>query len=269
MFDRYIVTNNITEQFEVYGTSHGEEVKGKARLKVCKYCLGHINYREYATNPSSRNNIFDSFNLEEFFREYSTFFEQFPRGIWDRRGGYVEDWKKISLKYREKKRWCCENCKLNLSSNHHLLHVHHKNSNKTENGESNLQALCADCHRKQPNHDQMRVALHELETIQRLRHEQDIMGDNDNWEALLCYVDPPFHGLLCLYQSQKMRVLPKVGYDIRDADNNFVLQAALAWTEGRNKKSAVVRNDSEKNRLSSIGWMAKTLSEALKDQRGR
>ena len=42
----------------------------------------------------------------------------------------------------------CEHCGLQITEpfDQHFIHTHHKNGNKTDNRESNLECLCVRCH---------------------------------------------------------------------------------------------------------------------------
>jgi hypothetical protein len=62
--------------------------------------------------------------------------------------GYVKDKEKISKQYREKKDYTCESCGIKPANilEKRYWHTHHKDGNKTNNSESNLQCLCVLCH---------------------------------------------------------------------------------------------------------------------------
>lgn len=80
--------------------------------------------------------------------------------------GYSEDWQEISFKFRTSKHWTCELCgsKVNIV-------VHHKDFNKSNNAESNLQALCNECH----------LALHKR-IRRQLKHEAKMKAKWDKRE---------------------------------------------------------------------------------------
>lgn len=64
--------------------------------------------------------------------------------------GYHSMWSQLSLAYREKVGWKCEekSCRIDLSEFDHqkYLHTHHINGNIKDNKESNFKALCLLCH---------------------------------------------------------------------------------------------------------------------------
>lgn len=102
------------------------------KLTICKPCLGHINYQYpgvFPTNPAI-------FPLEDWFEPFF----------------YLsEDWKERSQACRESANWTCQNqnCKINLETDPHLLHAHHKWGTRY-NDPDDLIALCIRCHSQQP-----------------------------------------------------------------------------------------------------------------------
>ena len=60
-------------------------------------------------------------------------------------------------------------CKVNLSNDKRLLHVHHKNSEKSDNREKNLVAFCVECHSKQAGHEHIHVSTEERLLLKNLR----------------------------------------------------------------------------------------------------
>ncbi len=262
-FERYRAVANTSGMFEVFGTSYqtGQHVEGTASLRACIVCLKHLNYKGYVTEPCKQKEILKSFNLEEFFLTYSTLFRTLPSSIRQKHGGYSSNWPEISNALRAKRHWRCEGCKLDLSGQRHLLDAHHVNGNKADNDNGNLQALCKDCHRKQIMHSHMGINSRDMVTIQRLRHEQGVLGGNGKWEDNIKLVDTSFEGLLRLYQKRNS-AMPEIGYDIVDSRGAVSVQAEIAWP---NKKLAVVMDDEEKQLLEASGWRAQTLAEALRD----
>lgn len=62
--------------------------------------------------------------------------------------GYTRDWREISQKYREKHNYTCERCGVKVMNpfESEFMQTHHRNGNKTDNRESNLECLCIKCH---------------------------------------------------------------------------------------------------------------------------
>lgn len=84
--------------------------------------------------------------------------------------GYTRDWETISRAYREKKNYTCERCGLEITDTYdrQYVHVHHKDGNKLNNNENNLQCLCLYCHAHVDDHH-----LQRLTTTDAKRHEYE------------------------------------------------------------------------------------------------
>lgn len=264
-FQRYRAVVNVTGDFEVYGFSMRaqQNIESTARLRVCINCLKHLNYKGYQTEPHRQREIRENFNLKDFFAEHSTLFRYLPMAFTESKAGYTPDWSQVSENFRASKGYRCESCRLDLSSNKYLLHTHHIDGNKRNNQESNLQALCADCHRKQPLHDYMSIKSKDMALIQRLRKEQGILGNTADWDDLYKLVDPPYDGLL-RYLKGAGGGKPEIGYEITDASGAVVAEVEIAWPHA---KDGIVADDAEKKVLEGLGWKAKTLEVALREFR--
>ena len=260
-FQRYRAVANVTGEFEIFGFSmlSQQSVEGVAKLHVCINCLKHLNYKGYVTEPRRQQEIRRTFNLKDFFAEHSTLFRYLPNSFIERKAGYAPDWSQISENFRASKGYCCDICRLDLNASKHLLHTHHIDGNKRNNQESNLQALCADCHRKQPFHDYMWIKHKDMSLIQRLRKEQGILGASTSWDDLYRLVDSPYDGLL-RYLKGAGRGKPDIGYEITDVNGAVVAEVEIAWP---NAKDAIVADEAQKKVLTGLGWKAKTLEAAL------
>lgn len=62
--------------------------------------------------------------------------------------GYTKDWESVSRAYRELKEYRCDKCGVQITDpfDYYLMHVHHKDGDKTNNKKSNLRCLCIECH---------------------------------------------------------------------------------------------------------------------------
>lgn len=261
--ERYLVTNNLTGDFDVYGNGESQHVarKGTARLVVCRNCLKHLNYKGYknssATGPT-KNEIFKNFKLSEFFARHSTLFRYTPDQLKPIEAGYSDDWKSVSAQYRSQHNYCCEQCSVNLSDYKHLLHCHHKNGVKRDNSQNNLEALCKDCHRRQERHEHLNISAQEMTIIRSCRRDQGML-DNNSWDELLELTDTSFHGILLTYQSRGTQ-RPEIGYDIENEQHEVVITAEIAWTA---QKKAIVFDDKEVKVMGNLGWTAITLNDAV------
>lgn len=135
----YIFANTALERRE-----HPDGGGHMSDLRICKNCLADdakvsevIYTKEFVDEHlhSDENGGRNGFKKHELPKQYE-------KDEW----GYVNGWDEISLRYRAKKGFICEKCNLDLSRNKYFLEVHHINSNKTYNRESNLQCLCTGCH---------------------------------------------------------------------------------------------------------------------------
>jgi len=59
---------------------------------------------------------------------------------------YSPYWSVVSRLIRDEHYWFCNKCGINLASNRDLLHLHHKDRNKRNNDDANLEPLCIVCH---------------------------------------------------------------------------------------------------------------------------
>lgn len=175
---RYVATNDLSGEFHIKGE---DDEPGTARLQVCKKCLEALNYSGYCNKEDwgDKVDICSKFHIPIFFETYGSCFP-FPRG---RQAGdreyYTSDWEEVSWSYRKKQNFTCEECGVNLNqrSHHKLLHTHHINGVKSDNSEDNLQALCVDCHSRQPYHQHMnnnKIFHESFKRINQLRRKQGL-----------------------------------------------------------------------------------------------
>jgi len=170
-YERYRIKNDISGKFSISGfdSETNTPKEGIARLKVCRNCLGFIDYKGYQ-NGSDRSFIFDNFSLDDFFTRYQSDFKHKPKRYAgkDNDAVYPADWGKTSKKYRESVNWKCESCGKNFCKNRGLLHTHHRNGVKSDSSRANLQVLCIECHANQPGHEHMVVTLDQRQILDQL-----------------------------------------------------------------------------------------------------
>ena len=110
-----------------------------SELPLCKNCLQKI--REYGNINTSQ--------FVEILREVNGVedIEQQEEVEVDIRG-YTREWEQISRAYREAHEYTCEKCGLRIDDTYdrQFIHCHHKDSNKLNNNENNLECLCLRCH---------------------------------------------------------------------------------------------------------------------------
>lgn len=230
-FDRYRVTNNLTGLFYISGTHQdtNEAIEGETKLNVCKNCLDLLNYKGASQLKSAgKSQLVSEFSLEEFFSTYSSFFKKLPKQLDAKsKQGYSEDWAKISKQKRAEKDFTCQSCRVNLSENKRLLHVHHMSGDKTDNSDQNLMVLCSDCHRKEPFHGHMHVSHKDTLTIQALRKQQSIDIDSD-WRHIEKNADPALQGIL-MHCRVKGLPAPRLAAAIKTPTKHVILD--IAWVD--------------------------------------
>jgi tetratricopeptide (TPR) repeat protein len=158
---RYFVSRRVDGIFKV-NLIDGEEIVESNKLvemEVCKNCLDKLSYKGYSHKGKyiERINIYNDFKISEFLESFGSKIYTVPPNDVDTApiNVYTNDFNQISIDYRKSQNWKCEQCGKDLRDNNKNLHTHHIDGNKSNNKYSNLQALCIECHSKQPNHSQM------------------------------------------------------------------------------------------------------------------
>ena len=258
-FDRYVVTNKLSGQFHISGDDWktSQHMEGETNLKVCKNCLGHLNYQGYSNK--TKGPIFKAFDLTDFFDTYSSFFKFMPSGVANNIDvGYTKDWDNVSKKEREKVNFQCQQCGLDLSQYKRLLHVHHISGVKSDNNSSNLTPLCCDCHRKQPNHQHMFIKHEDTKRISQLRNAQGL-NVKENWQDVYKLADPGMHGVIDLLEKYNVS-LPEVGEEIQNNKNEVIAELELAWPL---KKVGVAVDKTSAKAATTAGWKVYSMRHAL------
>ncbi|WP_444913323.1 HNH endonuclease [Microbulbifer sp. PAAF003] len=257
--ERYKVTNNLSGVFEIYGTHPGgREIKGETKLKVCQNYLKLVNYKGFATSGDRR--VFTGFKIDEFFATYSSLFTQLPKHNEYLKGtGYSSDWERISLSVRERARYVCQDCRVDLFNHKSLLHVHHINGNKRDNRPENLRALCADCHKKQPHHQHMLVSYGDIQIIKKFRRQQHLHKVSE-WDDAFALSDTAVHDLLeCCRRAG--RSVPEIGYEVVNHEGAVLAEFEIAWP---NEKKGIYIDAEAAQNAKSIGWNIYSLGQAMK-----
>ncbi|MNM71689.1 hypothetical protein D3C81_833600 [compost metagenome] len=231
-FERYVVTNNLNGVFKITGKNNrGSYDEVESSLRVCKNCLEKLNYQNFC-HESNRQHIWQRFAIADFFETYSTVFRHLPQRLSQTMGNtdYSKDWQAISAEVRQRCRFNCDQCGVNLSDHRHLLHVHHVNGVRSDDSSANLRPLCADCHRKQPMHDHLFISAINMKALIRLRREQHIIATD--WNGVMELADLAFHGAL-LHARQKGFGMPLIGYQLLDNTGAVVADVEVAWPNQR------------------------------------
>lgn len=180
-FERYVVTTRKDGLFLVEATDPmtGSVEELKAPLGVCRNCLTELDWRRYSDlNGVEKKLIWNEFSLDDFFAEFATFFRSKPVHTDETapRGGYAKNWSRLSERIRAERGWQCEECGVDLSDHHRLLHCHHKNGVVSNNSSSNIAVLCLICHSEQAAHNYLKPNPKYRLLIERLRAQQ-MAGD--------------------------------------------------------------------------------------------
>jgi hypothetical protein len=259
-FNRYIVTNDLTGDFSVYGKDRQtrQNMEGLARLNVCKNCLKYLNYQGYSHGGNGYQ-VFKSFKIAEFFDTYSSYFEKTPSGVAEKANqGYTSDWAEVSKNVKKQANYQCTKCRVNVSPHKRLMHAHHKNGVKADNSLLNLTPLCADCHRKEPNHSHMFVHHSDSVLINQLRKEQGLLNSY-NWSNVYELADPALHGVLKIFEVANTSV-PNVGVEVKNQKGAVVAKVDIAWD--RKKVGIAISNDDLAD-AGNEGWVVWSMQDCL------
>ena len=112
---------------------HSSSAEGKAyAVLVLSPILAYLAWKYYLEEKDTPESSGESSDNTDFSNLYD---------------GYSDNWKEVSRSIREKFNWTCTECGINMNDKRNGLHVHHIDRDKQNNNESNLQVLCALCHR--------------------------------------------------------------------------------------------------------------------------
>ena len=172
-WSRYVVANRDDGEFSINKITDGGKPEVK-RLDVCQNCLGTIGWRGFRSDADrdQRMKFVSNFKLSEFFKVY-------PRDLLAIQpkhtsntapiNDYPKNWSDISERYKHRTGHKCEKCYAHLTGiMSRYLHVHHKNGQKNECEEGNLEALCIRCHADEAMHSHMK-SLPDYQQYARLR----------------------------------------------------------------------------------------------------
>ncbi len=159
-YNRYVVATRRDGKFIVNFLMDGQliEESVERELLVCWNCLKRLHYN---ISP-------ESFNLDDYFEKYSSQITREPTHT-DTSAPldtYPPNWEQISLQYKEKVGWKCEECDRDLVARTEFLEVHHTNGLKHDNREENFRALCISCHAEQFQHQHIKSSSKYREYLQ-------------------------------------------------------------------------------------------------------
>ena len=157
-YEKYVVSTRQDEVLLVRAIGSNNKVyESEQKLHVCRYCLSTLNYKGYRyATKAQKDKIYNEFSLKEFFNvqnsDYS--FHDMPKHdeYSAKTNIYPDIWEHVSELHRKLCHYQCERCGKDCSHDHKLLHVHHINGNKQDLRQTNLIALCRECHIQEHPH---------------------------------------------------------------------------------------------------------------------
>lgn len=157
-YEKYVVSTRQDDVLLVRAIGSNNKVyESEQKLHVCRYCLSTLNYKGYRyATKSQKDKIYNEFSLKEFFNvqnsDYS--FHDMPKHdeYSAKTNIYPDNWEHVSELHRKLCHYRCERCGKDCSHDHKLLHVHHINGNKQDLHQTNLIALCRECHIQEHPH---------------------------------------------------------------------------------------------------------------------
>lgn len=157
-YEKYVVSTRQDDVLLVRAIGSNNKVyESEQKLHVCRYCLSTLNYKGYRyATKAQKDKIYNEFSLKEFFNvqnsDYS--FHDMPKHdeYSAKTNIYPDNWEHVSELHRKLCQYRCERCGKDCSHDHKLLHVHHINGNKQDLRQTNLIALCRECHMQEHPH---------------------------------------------------------------------------------------------------------------------
>jgi 5-methylcytosine-specific restriction endonuclease McrA len=176
--ERYVISNTRKGLFKVACPGATKEID--ISLKVCKNCLSLL---FPSLSRQKRNELAQTFDLAAFLNNSDTSFARLPqrRETTPVDPDYTANWQALSLRHREASGWRCSSCGVDLSPPwlRHLLHVHHKNGNRSDNSPQNLEPLCIVCHSQTPYHGHVKVPAQARREIESRRRSGRWAGEDE------------------------------------------------------------------------------------------
>lgn len=155
---RFVISTRTDGVFKIYSIKDNKErLRLDVKLKICKNCLRLYN-DYYSKNVTVED--FDKSHLDLFLK-CESFVEIMANNYTHDYdvilNFYPDDWKKISRKIKNKKKYTCENCGWHgTGENKRYINSHHLDGKKYNSNLNNIKVLCVVCHAKQPGHEHIK-----------------------------------------------------------------------------------------------------------------
>ena len=168
---RYRVTTREDDQYLIDIERNQERLE---TLYPCQHCLRKTNYRCFATQSKNEESaIIKNFNAKDamdVLRQHFALFHSETINLKPDTAatGYVRHQKQLSERFRQKKKFVCEECGVKTK----FTDMHHKDRDKRNNQYDNLQCLCKICHKK--IHPHYVVPTYIVDEIQNARQQNII-----------------------------------------------------------------------------------------------
>lgn len=178
-YEGYVFSSKMPVDVKCTQTGKEYNKDNKQYLNLCRDCK-KITYSKF----------WSSLGTKKWFDNVLAYVERQNNILPKRPDGYVRMWKQISRALREKNKFKCNRCKIQLLDLklQKYLHVHHKDENKLNNVSSNLECLCLICHSLEHSH-----TLSDFNWIEKiiqfhLEAKEEILNKNkkkyENWKII-------------------------------------------------------------------------------------
>ena len=262
-FERYRLKREPNGQFLISGLSNQTEIlEQEVPLSVCKNCLKQLNYRGYRDLSfigDARDLATRDFDYEAFFENYSSFFPKLPSKDEKSPVDYASGQREVFTVARKRAGNCCEKCGVDLTTLPSLLHTHCSGGVEDEKSADNLRVLCANCLRRQPNHDPVYLSRRDDQVLHEARKRQDSSS----------LIELPIEDLIDTAWKEPLKIFQKryggrvePYLDLADANNTVICNLTLAFMD--RKVGLLPRySDEESKRAREVGWRLYTHDEAM------
>ena len=156
---KYVITTRTDGFFDVFINYESYSEEKQIRLEPCKNCLKKANYKGYKyVDYAQKRKIYNDFQLGELLNTKISVIDNLTTNLFrDSKMVGINDYPpdfltEIRPRIIKRDNYSCCKCGANLYSYRKYLHVHHIDSDKANNNDSNLESLCIKCHSEMPRH---------------------------------------------------------------------------------------------------------------------